>query len=62
MSAKSVPPLSVGTSFACKIASNGSSSSKVELVCQSVARLTPNQSTLPSASTLVIQETSSLSA
>src|ERR1700722_387299 len=61
MSANRVPPLSDGTSLACRIASSGSSSSKVESVCQSVARLTPNQSTLPSASTLVIQDTSSLS-
>ena len=44
MSANMVPPFSEGTSFACSTASSGSVSSKVESVCQSVARLTPYQS------------------
>src|SRR5207237_219888 len=58
MSANMVPPFSDGTSLACNMASNGSVSSKVESVCQSVARLTPYQSILPVSSTLVSQDTS----
>src|SRR6266550_211454 len=61
MSANIVPPFDEGTSLAWRMASRGGSSSYGESVCQSVARLTPNQSTLPSASTLVSHETSGYS-
>src|SRR5262249_19202729 len=57
-----VPPFEDGISLACRIASIGGSASYVESVCQSVARFTPYQSTLPSASTLVSQDTSGYSA
>src|SRR5262249_21299814 len=62
ISANMVPPFEDGISLACRIASIGGSASYVESVCQSVARLTPYQSTLPSSSTLVSQDTSGYSA
>src|SRR5262249_34261928 len=56
-----LPPFEDGISLACRIARIGGSALYVESECQSVARLTPYQSILPSSSTLVSQDTSGYS-